>query len=233
MAPYGLSRITRIPGFQIGRDRPRTSVADKASGGLELFVGSPSELPEEEVADVFVVGGGNAGFSAAIAAVQAGAGHVILVDKCPRDWAGGNTYFTAGAFRAVHNGLNDILPVATNVDTETARIIDLTYTALDFRRDMDRMTAGRTEPGGMALKTDEGGKGLIKDYQAAARQHGVDVYYSTPAKRIITDKRTGAIAGLVVESNDINSFIATNAIILAAGGFKANPQARARHLSPS
>jgi succinate dehydrogenase/fumarate reductase flavoprotein subunit len=94
--------------------------------------------------DVVVVGGGNAGFSAALSASQSGGGKVILIDKCPEEWAGGNSHFTAGAFRTVHGGLKDLLPIIRNVDTETARIIDLDpYTKDDFLGDMERITHGR------------------------------------------------------------------------------------------
>jgi flavin-dependent dehydrogenase len=44
----------------------------------------------DEVFDVIVVGGGNAGFSAASTAAQAGA-RVLLIEKAPLDDAGGNT----------------------------------------------------------------------------------------------------------------------------------------------
>jgi succinate dehydrogenase/fumarate reductase flavoprotein subunit len=44
----------------------------------------------DETFDVIVIGGGNAGFSAATTAAQAGA-RVLLVEKAPRDDAGGNT----------------------------------------------------------------------------------------------------------------------------------------------
>jgi len=94
--------------------------------------------------DVLIVGGGNAGFSAAIAAAQSNAGRVLLIDKCPENWAGGNSFFTAGAFRTVHAGLKDVLPMVTNVDSETARIIDLDpYTRDDFLDDMSRITNGK------------------------------------------------------------------------------------------
>jgi pyruvate/2-oxoglutarate dehydrogenase complex dihydrolipoamide dehydrogenase (E3) component len=43
-----------------------------------------------EVFDVVVIGGGNAGFSAATTAAQAGA-KVLLVEKAPANDAGGNT----------------------------------------------------------------------------------------------------------------------------------------------
>lgn len=94
--------------------------------------------------DVLVVGSGNAGFSAALSAAQSGAGKVLLIDKCPEDWAGGNSHFTAGAFRTVHDGLKDLLPIVTNVDAETAKLVDLdAYTKEDFFGDMERVTHGR------------------------------------------------------------------------------------------
>jgi succinate dehydrogenase/fumarate reductase flavoprotein subunit len=93
--------------------------------------------------DVIVVGGGNAGFCAALSASQNGAS-VILIDKCPKKWAGGNSFFTAGAFRTVHHGLEDLLPIVTNVDARKASLIDLNpYTEDDFLGDMDRIRGGQ------------------------------------------------------------------------------------------
>lgn len=94
--------------------------------------------------DVVIIGSGNAGFSAAVSAAQCQAGKVVLIDKCPEGWAGGNTYFTAGAFRISHNGLQDILPIVSNVDDETAKAVDLdSYTNEDFLADMNRVTKGQ------------------------------------------------------------------------------------------
>lgn len=225
--------------------------------------------------DVLVIGGGNAGFSAATAAAEAGAGRVVLIDKAPKEWAGGNTYFTAGAFRTVHDGTKDLLPIVNNVDIETAGLIDMEpYTTEDFRKDLDRMCSGRSDPalsqlligesndavkwlasngirfqlsfnrqaykvdgrykfwGGMSLKTDEGGKGLIADHQAAAQRLGVEVYYSTPAKRIVSSS-SGIVTGIVVEHKGVDTLINTKAVVLAAGGFEANPRMRSQYLGPN
>ncbi|WP_324274964.1 FAD-dependent oxidoreductase [Blastococcus brunescens] len=53
--------------------------------------------------DVLVIGGGNAGFSAAHAAAERGREVLLLERGSPRE-AGGNSYFTAGAFRIAHEG---------------------------------------------------------------------------------------------------------------------------------
>ena len=96
--------------------------------------------------DVIVVGSGNAGFSAAVSAKENGAGSVLLIEKSPEEWSGGNTYFTAGAYRAVFNGLEDVLPFVCNVDKETASIIDMQpYTEQDFWGDLMRVTEGRAD----------------------------------------------------------------------------------------
>jgi succinate dehydrogenase/fumarate reductase flavoprotein subunit len=97
--------------------------------------------------DVIVVGSGNAGFSAALSARENGAGRVLLIDKCPPSWAGGNTYFTAGAFRTVFNGLDDVLSFVANVDPETVQKIDMKgYSRDDFLGDLMRVTNGRADP---------------------------------------------------------------------------------------
>src|SRR5262245_24104021 len=97
--------------------------------------------------DVLVVGSGNAGFSAAISAAQSGANQVMLIDKCPEEWAGGNSYFTAGAFRTVYYGLGDLLPIVNNAGHEAVAVIDMDpYAPEAFAKDMSRMTAGRSDP---------------------------------------------------------------------------------------
>jgi len=225
--------------------------------------------------DVIVVGGGNAGFAAATAAAEAGAKDVILVDKCPEEWVGGNTYFTAGGYRAVHGGLSDLLPLVNNVDEPTSTKIDLDpYTPADFRRDIDRICGGRSDPaltqvliddsndtvkwlhkhgvrfqlsfnrqsffvdgrykfwGGMALKTDQGGKGLVEDHRKAAAKVGVKVFFSTPVTELHVDQLRGSITGVTVQHNGLPTSIQAKAVILAAGGFEASPTMRAKYLGP-
>ena len=58
-------------------------------------------------ADVVVVGAGNAAFCAALAAAEQGV-KVLVLERAPEDEAGGNSRFTAGAFRCVYDGVADL-----------------------------------------------------------------------------------------------------------------------------
>ena len=93
----------------------------------------------DEVFDVVVVGGGNAGFSAATTAAQAGSDRVLLVEKAPEGDAGGNTYFTAAGYRCCFDGLEDLLPFLYQADGKKGLPKDLVekiemdpYTKADF-----------------------------------------------------------------------------------------------------
>lgn len=97
--------------------------------------------------DCIVVGSGHAGSCAALSAVEAGCRRVLVVEKGPKEWAGGNGYFTAGAIRTVHGGLHDLLPVVRNVTPEIAASIDMDpYSAEDFTRDIMRLGDGKSHP---------------------------------------------------------------------------------------
>ncbi|KXN88184.1 Fumarate reductase flavoprotein subunit [Leucoagaricus sp. SymC.cos] len=97
--------------------------------------------------DCVVVGSGHAGSSAAYAAAQSGCKRVLLIDKCPPEWAGGNGYFTAGAHRAVHDGLADILSLVSNVTRDQVSRIDLEpYAEEQFASDIQRLSDGRSDP---------------------------------------------------------------------------------------
>ena len=60
--------------------------------------------------DVVVVGAGNAAFSAALAARES-VERVLVLEKAPREWRGGNSYFTAGAFRITFGSLEELRPL--------------------------------------------------------------------------------------------------------------------------
>jgi precorrin 3B synthase CobZ len=229
-------------------------------------------IPEQ--VDVLVVGSGNAGFSAAVSAAQSGAASVLLIDKCPEAWAGGNSYFTAGAYRIAHDGLADLLPIVNNVSPEKAQKIELApYTEADFQADMDRVCMGRSDPelartliadsnsaihwlakngirfqlsfnrqayevdgkikfwGGLCLMTPDGGKGMIADHRAVAEKHNVKVSWSTSLINIKYN-HTDTSSSVTVLQDGHEKVIKASAVILAAGGFEANPRMRSAYLGP-
>lgn len=229
-------------------------------------------LPER--CDVLIVGSGNAGFSAALSASQSGAERVVLIEKSPEDWAGGNSYFTAGAYRISHGGLPDLLPIVNNVSPEQAAKIDLQpYTEDDFSNDMKTVCVGRSDPelsrilvsesndaikwlakngvrfqlsfnrqayevdgrlkfwGGLCLKTEDGGKSLIVDHRAAAERCGITTSWSTALKKISNVHQNGTRVVTVV-TEGVERDIIVGAVILAAGGFEANPRMRSQFLGP-
>jgi tricarballylate dehydrogenase len=94
--------------------------------------------------DVIVVGGGNAGFCAADAATQRGR-RVLLIEKAPFGEDGGNSYYTAGAFRVAHDGLDSLRDVV-EPDSRHPRTTLPPYTANEFLADMERVTNGNCDP---------------------------------------------------------------------------------------
>ena len=76
-----------------------------------------------ETFDIIVVGGGNAGFSAALSGKEAAGpnARVLVIDKAPENWAGGNSYFTAGATRMTYAGLKILSRCSTTRTTSESR----------------------------------------------------------------------------------------------------------------
>ncbi|KAK1029981.1 hypothetical protein LTR33_017158, partial [Friedmanniomyces endolithicus] len=97
--------------------------------------------------DILILGSGSAALCAALSATESASPppRILLVDKAPLEWAGGNGYFTAGAYRTQHDGLEDLLPVVSNVSEEMVGKIDLpAYSREDFAGDLERVTEGRS-----------------------------------------------------------------------------------------
>jgi tricarballylate dehydrogenase len=99
-----------------------------------------------QVADVIVVGAGNAAFCAALAAVERGA-KVLMLEAAPEEESGGNSRFTAGSIRVAYEGVDDIktlIPDLTPGEIESADFGS--YTANQFFDDMARVTQHRADP---------------------------------------------------------------------------------------
>ena len=96
--------------------------------------------------DVIVVGAGNAAFCAALSARESGA-DVLMLERAPKEENGGNTRFTAGAFRCAYDGLDDIRRLVPDLSEDDVANTDFgTYTTDQFYDDMFRVTRYRTDP---------------------------------------------------------------------------------------
>ncbi len=103
--------------------------------------------------DVVVVGGGNAGFAAAHAAAERDH-RVVVIEKGGTDAAGGNSYFTAGATRIAHDGLDDLLAIV-DPDPRHDRAVVPPYSREEYAADLARVTGGRNDPALTAVLVDE------------------------------------------------------------------------------
>ena len=224
--------------------------------------------------DVIIVGAGNAAFCAAHAARDHGAS-VLILEKAPKEKAGGNSYFTAGAVRTTYDSLDDLRPLLEDLSDEQAEATELPpYTAHDFSADMQKLTEGRCDPrltdilindaagvvtwlyqkgirwrlmydrqsflvngkhrfwGGLALGVIGGGSGLIEQHTKAALAAGTEIRYERGLVDLLQSE-TGAILGVIVDGPDGREEIAGGTVVLACGGFEANPRLRAMYLGPN
>ena len=105
---------------------------------------APAKLPRS--ADVVIIGAGNAAFCAAHAAAEHGVS-VLALERAPEEESGGNSRFTAGAFRCVYDGVDDLRALMPDLTDEEVANTDFgTYTQDKFFDDMGRVTEYRTDP---------------------------------------------------------------------------------------
>jgi tricarballylate dehydrogenase len=223
------------------------------------------------VYDVIVVGAGNAGLTAALAAREAEA-RVLLLDKCPKTVRGGNTRFSGGGFRFTYRGLDDMRPMLPGLtDEEAAKMEVGTYSAADFFEDIMQATEYAADkkltnilversnatvlwltemnvkwilststhavkvgqkirfPSGRVISVNDGGLGLVEMLFQTAEDKGVEIIYEARANGLILDKK-GQVAGVRVQTREGSVNFRGRAVVLAAGGFEANPEMRARYL---
>ena len=100
----------------------------------------------DKVYDVIVVGAGNAALSAAMAAKE-NCESVLVVEKAPDYFRGGNTYFTGGIIRFAFNGIDDIKAIIPDMSETEENSVDVgKYTEDDYYDDMMRVTHGLSDP---------------------------------------------------------------------------------------
>jgi tricarballylate dehydrogenase len=84
--------------------------------------------------------------------------------------------------------------------------------------------------GGLTVEAVGGGPGLVESLTNAARENGIEVWYSARALGLITDDE--GVKGVRIKRNGKTVEVRAKSVVLAAGGFQANPEWRARYLGP-
>jgi len=84
--------------------------------------------------------------------------------------------------------------------------------------------------GGLTVEAWGGGPGIVEAQRRAAERHGVAIAYRARAMSLLHDD--GGVRGVNVRYQGKTHAIRCRAVVLAAGGFEANPEWRTRYLGP-
>ncbi len=84
--------------------------------------------------------------------------------------------------------------------------------------------------GGLTVETRGGGPGLYEALQDAFKREGVEMRFNSRAIDLIFNGVT--VTGVRVKSGDQVNDLTAKCVVLAAGGFQANPEMRTRYLGP-
>ncbi|HLS87631.1 MAG TPA: FAD-dependent tricarballylate dehydrogenase TcuA [Burkholderiales bacterium] len=84
--------------------------------------------------------------------------------------------------------------------------------------------------GGLTVEAVGGGPGLVENLTAIARKNGIEIWYGARAVSLLADDN--GVHGVRVRHQGKTKDIKSKTVVLAAGGFQANPEMRARYLGP-
>jgi hypothetical protein len=198
----------------------------------------------EAQTDVVIIGAGAAGLSAGITMKEEGLGDAIILEAAPEGEEGGNSRVCAqimfipdspqGAvtYQANLNGAYTVEPellsawaaeLTQNVEWLNGLGAKLGSIPL-FAPEYPDVAGSETAKtycvnGGMPGLANEQAWRFLREY---AEDNGVEIRFSSRAKRLIFDPETKEVCGVLTE--DGRAFKARKAVILACGGFENNPE---------
>ncbi len=215
-----------------------------ASPAHALSVDEASQIKWDQTADVVVLGYGNAGTNAAIAAHDAGAS-VVILEKMAE--GGGNVAVSSGGFvvpldrEAYYTYLKSLYELSLSQwDPELLRVFcDESMKLADYVKSLDAKAkpivyghAGyQNLPGAESVQKisihgvpgKKGGDRLFGVFARAVQSRGIPVLLETPARRLVLEK--GVVAGVEALRGGKPYFVrASKAVIIATGGFQCSPQ---------
>jgi tricarballylate dehydrogenase len=84
--------------------------------------------------------------------------------------------------------------------------------------------------GNMPIEVSGGGAGLVQHLDAAAKKAGIEVFYDTRATSLLYDGEK--VSGVRAQKQGKVAEFHAKSVVLACGGFEANPEMRTRYLGP-
>lgn len=201
---------------------------------------STAKLEDTET-DVVIIGAGGAGLSAAVAARESGA-NVIVLEKMPI--VGGNTNYATGGLNASETSIQEKMGISDSnaqyiEDTmvggkninDLALVTEMVEKSAETVDWLIKLGADLTDVGKMAGSTNSRthrptggaavGAHLSAALEKAAKTAGADVRLNQEVTKIINEN--GKAVGVVVSTKDGEYTIKAKAVIVATGGFGANP----------
>ncbi len=201
--------------------------------------------------DFVVVGAGIAGSAAATRAAELGL-RTLLLDKGSDPSGSGNAALSGGSLHIAYANLktapNELFDRIMNVTegrsrpdqakavaTNAARALEwLSTQGVEFEQTTDPAEAWRSLLAPRRLFThvslwkEAGPQRALQRLQARVRELGGEVVGGTTVRRLI--KERSRVTGIVTEKGDI---ISARAVVLADGGFSANPTLRRKYIGPA
>lgn len=215
------------------------AAATLAAWGIGGASANAAETATEADYDIVVVGMGGAGMCAAVAAKEAGAGKVLIIEKNAME--GGNTIFSSSGM----NASETVYQKEQGIDDSTELFIEETIkggknwndaalveemcegsaAAIDWLADHGLVLDNITTTGGMSVPrchrpTDGSavGASYVPALATACQDAGVEVVYDNPVSELVQDG-TGAVTGVACKDG---TRYGAKAVILASGGFGSN-----------
>jgi tricarballylate dehydrogenase len=208
---------------------------------------STKRSPLEGPWDVVVIGHGAAGLTAALSYLENVApqpsSRIAVLDRANVKSRGGSTAWTTANLRLTDDSVLD--PGWAEIVRETSgHLVNDAYIEAFYDNTADTLNWLRRHgikfvkvPAPIPLSftktlwlTEGGGRAIVDTLARVAAERGASFFYETTATRLLMDK-SGAVEGVVVrDSEGAQQIMAASVVVLASGGFQANPEMLARYI---
>jgi tricarballylate dehydrogenase len=179
--------------------------------------------------DILVLGEGIAGCSAALTAADFGV-RVAVIEKAPKAVPHGNTAFSGGSFRRASESYSadkfysDIMNLSGGrADPESTRIVvEHSQKARDWLTQLGVPWTRRSRDPAASDQAEGQGQALAAVIRHAVAAKGIEIFHETEGLSLIREGSN--VVGVRARSKDGVIELSCRAVVLATGGFQANPE---------